>query len=262
MKGAIIGDIIGSAFKTRNYPETDFRLFKSVSAFTDDTILTLATADSVLNQKDYKQTIKEWVRTFPKAGYKPGFLSWAMSENDVPYVSNGDGAARRISPIGLAARSIEEALREAEKSTIITHNIPERIKASQALATALFLAKSNATKKEIRMFISQSFNYDLSLTVDDWKAKKLSPTWNEEPILPAFSAFFQASDYEETIRLSIAMGGPSNTIGSIAGALAEAFFKHIPKSITRRALNRLTPQMETLIEEFEKQFMSQQEELA
>lgn len=259
MKGAIIGDIIGSAFKTRNYPDTEFQLFKTGSAFTDDTILTLATADSVLNQKNYKLTLKQWVRSFPKAGYKPEFLSWAISDNDLPYLSHGDGAARRISPIGLAAQSIEEAMREAEKSTLITHNFPERIKASQALATALFLAKSSATKKEIRMYIEQSFNYDLSLTVDDWKAKNLSATWSKEPILPAFSAFFQASDFEEAIRLAIVIGGPSNTIASISGALAEAFFKHIPKSITRRALNRLTPQMETLIDEFEKQFLPQVE---
>ncbi len=255
MKGAIIGDIIGSAFKTRNHSDTDFQLFKTVSAFTDDTVLTLATADSVLNREDYEQTLKKWVRAFPKAGYRQGFLAWALTENSKPYLSHGDGAARRISPIGLAANSIDEALIEAEKSTVVTHNLPDRIRASKALAAALYMAKSDATKREIRLFIGQAFNYDLSRDTAYWKAKNLSPDWNEEPILPAFAAFFHASDYEEAIRMAITLGGPSNTIASIAGALAEAFFKHIPKSITRRALARLTPKMEALINEFEERYM-------
>lgn len=251
MKGAIIGDIIGSAFKSSNHLSTDFQLFKPVSAFTDDTVLTLATADSVLHGKDYKSTLKAWVREFPGAGYRPDFLAWALSDNNEPYTSHGDGAARRISPIGFAAGSVEEALAEAEKSTIITHNIPARINASKAVAAAVFMAKSGAGKKELRVYIGQAFDYDLSRKVSDWKHNIPTNDNSFSPVLPAFAAFFQASDYEEAIRLAIAIGGPSNTIASIAGALAEAYFKHIPKSITRRALDRLTPVMKNLIEEFE-----------
>ncbi len=251
MKGAIIGDIIGSAFKTSNHLSTDFQLFKPASAFTDDTVLTLATADSLLNDKDYESSLKQWVRAYPGAGYRPRFLSWALSDDHIPYLSEGDGAARRISPIGLAAQSIEEALIEAEKSTIVTHNIPERIVASKAVSAALFMAKSGAGKKEIKYYIGHAFDYDLSLNASDWKARKLSPDCTISPVLPAFAAFLQASDYEEAIRLSIAIGGPSNTIASIAGALAEAYFKHIPKAITRRALERLTPEMKSVMDEFE-----------
>lgn len=115
MKGAIIGDIIGSTFKDIDLGDTDFQLFKPDSAYTDDTILTIATADSVLNKKDYEQTLKEWVRAFPRAGYRPEFLEWALADQSTPYISKGEGAARRISPIGFAAQSVEEALIEAEK---------------------------------------------------------------------------------------------------------------------------------------------------
>lgn len=256
MKGAIIGDIIGSAFKTDNISETDFQLFKPSSAYTDDTILTLATADSLLNNKEYEKTLKEWVRAFPKAGYRPQFLEWALSDDPRAYVSKGDGAARRISPIGFAAKSVEEALHEAEKSTKITHNVKERIVAAKAVAAAIFICKSAGTKREIKTFIGQAFDYDFSLTVEDWKARKLSPGNEGSPVQPAFAAFMEASDYEEAIRLSITMGGRSNTIASIAGGLAEAYFKHIPKSITRKALSRIPNEMQLVIDEFEARFMN------
>jgi ADP-ribosylglycohydrolase len=256
MKGAIIGDIIGSTFKNIDLGYTEVQLFKPDSAYTDDTILTLATADSILNKKDYEHTLKEWVRAFPTAGYRPQFLEWALSDHSNPYISKGEGAARRISPIGFAAQSVEEALREAEKSTRITHNVPERINAAKAIAASIFICKSAGTKKEIKTFIGQAFDYDFSLTVEDWQNRKITPDTDISPVRPAFAAFMEASDYEEAIRLAIAINGPSNTIASIAGALAEAYFKHIPKSITRRALSRITPEMQSILTAFDEKYMN------
>ena len=257
MKGAIIGDIIGSAFIKDNKLTTDFQLFKPISEFTDDTILTLATADSVLTGKDYKASLSEWVLRYPEAGYKPEFLTWIKKGAQGTYISEGDGAARRISPIGFAAKSLEEALTQAKATTMITHNIPIRIEASQAAAAAIFMAKNGATRKEIKAFTSVHFNYDLTLSIDYWKQELNKEGTLSTPVPPAIAAFLQASDYEETIRLAIAIGGPSNTIACIAGALAQAYFKHIPKSITKRALARLTPDMELLISDFENQFMTE-----
>ncbi len=262
MKGAIIGDIIGSTFKNIDFEDTDFQLFKPDSAYTDDTILTIATADSILNNKDYEQTLKEWVRSFPKAGYRPKFLEWALSDHSTPYISKGDGAARRISPIGFAAQSVEEALKEAEKSTRITHNVPERITAAKAAAASIFMCKQAGTKKEIKTFIGQAFDYDFSLTVADWKKRKITPESEVSPVQPALAAFMEASDYEEAIRLAIVIGGPTNTIASIAGALAEAYFKHIPKSIIKRALSRLAPEMQAILTRFEEKYMNFSEQEA
>lgn len=258
MKGAIIGDIIGSAFIKKNKLTTDFQLFKPISEFTDDTVLTLATADSVLNGKDYKTALIEWVTRYPDAGYNQKFLEWVLNGAKGNYLSIGDGAARRISPIGFAAQSLEEALTQAKITTSLTHNIPVRIEASQAAAAAIFMAKNGATRKEIKAFTSVHFNYDLSLNVEYWKheLKKNQPL--KTPVPPALAAFIEASDYEETIRLAIAIGGPSNTIACIAGALAHAYFKHIPKSITKRALSRLTPDMEILISSFEDKFLAEE----
>jgi len=260
MRGAIIGDIIGSAFNSGNTPDPDFQLFKPSSAYTDDTVLTLATADAILKDKDYEKSLKEWVRAFPTAGYRPQFLEWALTDDSKPYVSTGEGAARRISPIGFAAQSVEEALQEAEKSTRITHNVPERISAAKAVAAAIFICKSAGTKKEIKTLIGQAFDYDFSLTINDWINKKLSPQSEESPVQPAFAAFLEATDYEEAIRLAIQIGGPSHTIASITGGLAEAYFKRIPKSITRKALSRITPAMQEIMDTFEDYYLKNVEQ--
>ncbi len=256
MKGAIIGDIIGSGFIKKNCLTTDFQLFKPISEFTDDTVLTLATADSVLNKKSYKDSLIEWVLKFPDAGYKPQFYNWIKNGAIGTYVSEGDGAARRISPIGFAAPSLEYALMEAKETTQITHNIPVRIEAAQATASALYLAKNGATRKEIKAFISVHFNYDLNLNVGYWKNIIKDGHRLETPVPPALAAFLEASDFEESIRFAIAIGGPSNTIASITGALAQAYFKHIPKSIIKRALARLNPDMESLINSFDETFIA------
>ncbi|ASB48802.1 ADP-ribosylglycohydrolase family protein [Alkalitalea saponilacus] len=251
MKGAIIGDIIGSAFKNSDLPDTDFQLFRPTSEFTDDTILTLATADSVLHGIDYKQSIVNWVLKHPNAGYRKDFLDWVKSDQGNPYISKGDGAARRISPIGFLAQSMEEALHEAEKSTIVTHNVPERIAAAQATAVSVYMAFNGATRKDIKSYVSAHFEYDLNLKTSYWKEHIRSGQPLITPVPPALSAFFEASDFEEAVRLAIYIGGPANTIASITGALAQAYFKHIPKAFIKRALTRLTADMENLIDKFD-----------
>ena len=257
MKGAIIGDIIGSSFVHEQVDSVDFQLFKPTSAFTDDTVLTLATADSILHQKPYKDSLIEWTTRFPKAGYRSDFLTWAQNGGKGSYVSDGDGAARRISPIGFAAASIEEALEEARRSALITHNVPVRLEAARATAVAVHMAKNGATRKEIKAFVSVHFAYDLNLKTEHWKAHIQAGKPLPTPVPPAIAAFLEASDFEEAIRLAIYMGGPANTIASIAGALAEAYFKHIPKAFIKRALARLTPDMEQLMDTFEAHYFSE-----
>jgi len=259
MKGAIIGDIIGSAFINENLKSTDFQLFRPTSAFTDDTVLTMATADSILNGTDYQTSLANWVKKYPNAGYKKSFLNWIRGDRTEAYVSEGDGAARRISPIGFAAQNIEEALHEAEKSTILTHNVPIRVEASKAAAVSIFMAKSGATRKDIKSFVSVHFGYDLTLKAEHWRQKINQNNRLNTPVPAALSAFFEASDFEEAIRIAIYIGGPSNTIASITGALAQAYFQHIPKAFIKRALARLTPDMETLIENFETKYLQTSE---
>ena len=108
--------------------------------------------------------------------------------------------------------------------------------------------------QEIKSYISVHFGYDLSLDIEYWKNELKSKELPETPVPPALAAFFQASDFEEAIRFAIYIGGPTSTIASIAGALAQAYFKHIPKSFERRALSRLTHELAQLISDFEEKY--------
>ena len=256
MRGAIIGDIIGSAFVNNKLDVTDFQLLKPFSAYTDNTITTLSTADAILHDKDYGDTLKTWVRRYPKAGYRTSFLEWALSEHKQTYYSEGDGAARRMSPIGFASPSLEYALEQAELSTQITHNTKLRIEASRAVAGSIFLARQGKSKQEIRALIEREFNFELSSSLDEVKAEINSGKELLFPVPPAVIAFLESSDFEDAIRKAIWLGGPSHTIASITGGLAQAYYNHIPKSLIRKTLSRLTTDMEAMIEEFESHFLT------
>lgn len=255
MKGAIIGDIIGSVFIGDPLKAEEAQLFCSDSSFTDDTILTLSTADAILHHLPYEQTMRSWVKQFPGAGYRQEFLDWALSEKREDYISIGNGAARRISPIGFSAHSLEHCLAEAEKSTRITHNVEIRIKASRAYAGCIYLAKTGESKRAIRQFAEQELGLLLSVSCADMQKKYANVEPVPTPVISGFAAFWEGESFEEVIRKAIWIGGPSNTITSIAGGIAQAYFKHIPKSIVRKALQRLTPEMIEMINEFDNQYM-------
>ena len=138
MIGAIAGDIIGSVFEFYAVKSTDFPLFSTNSNCTDDTVLTIAVADCILNGKEYAPTIKEYGRDYPYAGYGGMFLRWLASDSFEPYNSYGNGSAMRVSPVGFAFNSLEQVLAQAEKSAVVTHNHPEGIKGAQAVASAIF----------------------------------------------------------------------------------------------------------------------------
>lgn len=255
MKGAIIGDIIGSAFITHKKLSTEFQLLKPTSSFTDDTVLTIATADAIINDKCFKATSKEWISKYPHAGYNPEFSEWVQKDNAVEYKSNGDGAARRISSIGFFANSIDQAMNLAENSTVLTHNTPEMIKAAKAVATSIFLAKTGIKKDNIKDYIETNFDYKLDRTFDELK-KDLEESNSETPAPVAINIFLLSYSYEDSIRKAIALGSDrSNTIASIVGGISQAYFKHIPKSIIRKALNRISPEMKAFIDSFEEKYI-------
>ena len=138
MIGAIAGDIIGSAYEWHSTKSPDFELLTPQSRFTDDTVLTIAVADCILHGKDYAITFKEYGRRYPHAGYGGMFLEWLSSDSLAPYNSFGNGSAMRVSPVGFAFSSLDDVLREAEKSAAVTHNHPEGIKGAQAIAGSTF----------------------------------------------------------------------------------------------------------------------------
>jgi ADP-ribosylglycohydrolase len=165
MLGAIAGDIIGSRFEHRNALDFDFPLFTDRCKFTDDSVLTLALADSILHGRPYVQKLKEYYALYPHAGYGSSFVEWARSLSLQPYNSYGNGSAMRVSPVGFACNDLDTVLKQAALSAEATHNHPEGIKGAQAIAAAIFWAREGRPKAEIKRDVERYFGYDLEDTV-------------------------------------------------------------------------------------------------
>ena len=252
MIGAIAGDIIGSVYEWNRIKTKDFELFHAGCSFTDDSVLTIALADAILNDKDYVSLMKFYYRRYPHVGYGGSFHQWAGSGDSRPYNSWGNGAAMRISPVGFAFDTLEEVLAKAKKYTEVTHNHPEGIKGAQATASAIFLGRTGKTKKEIRDFIETSFGYDLSRTLDE-----VRPTYGfdescQGTVPQAIQAFLESEDFEDAIRNAISLGGDSDTLACITGGIAQVFYGGMPGVIARKVMEILDWDLKDVTSEFMK----------
>ena len=250
MIGAIAGDIIGSVYEWDNIKTKQFDLFSPDCFFTDDSVLTIALADAILNQQDYVSVMKSYYRRYPDAGYGGMFHRWAQSEDSQPYNSWGNGAAMRISPVGFAFDSLDEVLDKARQYTEITHNHPEGIKGAQAVAAAIFLARTGRTKAEIKESVTAMFGYDLSKTLDEIRPIYQFNESCQQTVPEAMTAFLESTDFEDAIRNAISLGGDSDTLACIAGGIAEAFYGGVPDWITRRAIDLLDDDLRSITSAF------------
>lgn len=219
MLGAIAGDIIGSVYEGRPIKSTEFPLFQRHSVFTDDTVLTVAVAHSILSGTDYTSPLKLYGRKYPGAGYGGSFYAWLFSTDRAPYDSWGNGSAMRVSPVGFAFDSVDDVLREAEQTAEITHNHPEEIKGAQATALAVFLARQGASKETIKREIGERFSYDLGRTLDGIRPAYRFDTSCQGSVPESIIAFLESADFEDAVRKAISLGGDSDTMASIAGEL-------------------------------------------
>jgi ADP-ribosylglycohydrolase len=252
MIGAIAGDIIGSVYETITVKTKDFPLFRKSSRFTDDTVLTVAVADCILNQKDYVKTFQEYGRKYPKKKYGSSFFNWIFMENPEPYNSFGNGSAMRVSPIGFYCKTLESVMEEAEKSAKITHNHIEGIKGAQSVASAIFLAKNGKTKNEIKEFIETTFGYNLTQKLDIIRETYKFDVTCQGSVPESIISFLESVDYEDAIRNAISLGGDSDTLACITGGIAQAFYKKIPNEIISEVKGRLIKEFLVIIEEFER----------
>lgn len=239
MFGAVIGDIAGSIYENIRIKRKNINLFGPLSFYTDDTVLTIAVADALMNNKDYADNLKKYARRHLLRGYGPRFYKWILTPNSKAYYSYGNGAAMRVSPVAYAFDSTELVLQEAKKTALCTHNHPEGIKGAQAVAVAVFMARSGATKPEIKSFIETRFNYDLSRSLNDIRPNYKLYLSAQRSVPEAIISFLEATDFEDSLRNAISLGGDSDTLASIAGAIAEAFFKEIPKAYFKKMKNKI-----------------------
>lgn len=261
MLGAIIGDIVGSPYEFDDYniKTTDFPLFSEESEITDDTVMTLAVAQGLMNgKKDPQKTYDEITKCMQKLGneypymsYGYNFQSWLCSDNPKPYNSYGNGSAMRVAPVAWFFDNLDDVEKFAEISALPTHNHSEGIKGAQAVASAIFLTRSGKTKSEIKNYIVKKYNYDLSKTCDEIRPNYHHVESCQETVPQAITAFLEGGNFEEVIRLAVSLGGDSDTLTAIAGSIAEAYYP-IPENIKERALKFLDDYLIKIYNQFQK----------
>ena len=252
MLGSLIGDIAGSLHEFNGNKDPNVELFPPEAKITDDSILTLATAEALLTGREYGSVYREFGRLYPEpmGGYGARFQGWLCAGDPAPYNSWGNGSAMRVGPVGRAFDTEHDVLREAAKSAAVTHDHPEGIKGAQATALAVLMARRGTSKAEMKAAIVERFGYDLHRTVEQVRA---TYTFNEScqgTVPEALIAFLEADNFEQAIRNAISLGGDADTVACITGGVAEAYFKQLPEAFVREALKRVPTGLRLTYDEF------------
>jgi ADP-ribosylglycohydrolase len=250
MIGAIAGDIIGSVYEHRPIKTKDFLLFSPRCDFTDDTVLTVAIADAILEGTAYVDSVRRIGRRYPGAGYGGSFIRWLHSADAGPYSSWGNGSAMRVSPVGFAFSTEDEVLAQAKATAEITHDHPEGVKGAQATALAVFLARTGTDKEGIRSRVADMFGYDMERTVDSIRPSYSFDVSCQGTVPEAIIAFIESQSYEDAVRNAVSLGGDSDTLACITGGIAEAFYGGVPDGIREKVRELLTPDLWTVTETF------------
>ena len=255
MLGALVGDIVGSVFERAPHKSKEFDFISEKSRFTDDSVLTLATADAILHGYGYMEVFKYWGRCYPHAGYGERFFRWCLSDEKEQGESFGNGSAMRVSPVAWAFDTLDEVLAEAKKSAEPSHNHPEGIKGASAVAAAIFLARTGKSKDEIKEYIEKEFGYDLSRTVGKIRKNYKFDATCQGSVPEALIAFLESDSFEDALRNAVSLGGDSDTQACIAGAVAEAFYGPISEKWVS-LLSVLLPQEALKVaDEFNKKYL-------
>lgn len=280
MLGAIIGDVVGSTYEFHNTKDYNFKLFPEGSKYTDDTIMSLAVASTLMKcpnnyTEGYGWFEEEMVRLgkmfpVPKGGYGGGFATWlfhpemlktydgkeypASVSGRHPYYSNGNGAAMRVSSIGWLYDGMsgrKKTCRASAASASITHNSPEGINGAMAVANAIYYARTGKTKEEIRNMIGAEFGYDLNKTWDYWHPIYKWDSSCQGTVPQAIICFLDSVNFEDAIRKAVSLGGDSDTLACITGGIAEAYYKEIPTFMKVKAMDTLPKVLKDVLEKFQ-----------
>ena len=225
MRGAIIGDIIGSTheFSTK-VSSKEFELFPYGSTFTDDTVLTIAVYDSLKNNIPLEKSFMNWINKYPNRGYGGMFFNWILSKKKEPYDSKGNGSAMRVSPVGWLYDTEKDVLKEAKRVSEITHNHVEGIETAQAVAMCIYLARMKKSKEEIREYIEERFKYDLSKTYEEVRKDYVRSELGIDTVPQSIICFLESDSFEDSIRNAVYLNGDSDTLAAITGSISEAYY--------------------------------------
>ena len=248
MYGAIAGDMIGSVYEFNSIKTKEFPLFSRRSCFTDDTVMTVAVAEALMETADITdlaavrkavvKSMQKWGRRYHDAGFGGTFYHWLDLRDPRPYGSFGNGSAMRVSSVAWLADDADQVRELAKATADVTHDHPEGIKGAQSTAVAIFMARKGKTKEEIRKVIEEEYGYDFSRTLADIRPNYHFEVTCQKSVPEAFRCFFEGDSYEDVVRNAVSLGGDSDTQAAISGAIAEAYYG-IPEEIVKEARNRL-----------------------
>lgn len=256
MLGAIIGDIVGSIYERNPIKTKNFEFWGAGCTFTDDTVMTLAVADAILEHLrgtgDFKEILvnkmQEFGRKYPLAGYGKSFANWIYSECPKPYNSFGNGSAMRVSACAWLFDDLESVIQYAKMSAEVTHNHPEGIKGAEAVAAAVFLAKNKHSKEEIKKYIEDNY-YPLNMKLNEIRQIYHFDVTCQGTVPQAIIAFLESESFEDAIRNAVSLGGDSDTLAAITGSIAEAYYG-IPKDIQEKAMGYLDVFLKPVLAEY------------
>lgn len=260
MIGAVLGDIIGSPyeFDFNNIKTKVFPMFSDRSEFTDDTVMTMAVAEGLMNgygnpeksELEVARSMQRFGAMYPDAGYGARFSRWLTDDDPKPYYSFGNGSAMRVSPAAWLYNSLEDVEKYAALSAEVTHNHPEGIKGAQATAAAVFMARTGSSKENIKSYIEESYGYDLCRTCDEIRPSYHHVESCQETVPEAIIAFLEGNSFEDVIRTAVSLGGDSDTLAAIAGSIAEGFYG-VPQELQRVAVTMLDDELNAVYSRFE-----------
>lgn len=265
MLGAIIGDIVGSRFEFDNYKSKDFEMFDAKCEFTDDSVMTLAIAKTLLSyetitdmdefRKHLVEVMHEVGMRYPHCGYGGRFYVWMMKNHTKPYNSFGNGSAMRVAPVAWFADSLEECEALAAATAEVTHNHPEGIKGAVAVAGAIFLARTGHGMDEIKEYVRKYYTIDF--TLDEIRDSYGFYETCQESVPQALEAFFESTGFEDAVRNAVSIGGDSDTIAAITGSVAEAFYG-IDEAMKETALSYLDSYLLKIAKSFVNKFYNKE----
>lgn len=261
MLGAILGDMIGAPYEfDRGNKTKDFPLFNEESEYTDDSVMTVAVAEALMDtvgesddviKNALVESMQKWGKKYPYAGYGGMFYGWLMEKDPKPYGSFGNGSAMRVSSAGWLYDTMEETRRIARLTAEVTHNHPEGIKGAEATAAAIFLARTGSSKEAIKEYIVNNFGYDLSRSCDEIRPTYYHVESCMQTVPEAITAFMEGKDFEDVIRTAVSLGGDCDTLTCIAGGIAQAYYT-IPQDMIEECRNRLPEDMLEVVDRFMK----------
>ena len=259
MLGSIIGDIVGSIYECNPIKTTNFPLFQDGCTITDDSIMTVAVAHALMDGYELDdlnmeeeliiKMMRYYCGMYPNVGYGALFHKWIFESNAQPYNSFGNGSAMRVASVGWLYDSLAEVLTYAKLSSAVTHNHPEGIKGAQAVAVAVYLARTRCPKEEIKAYIEQKFGYHLDYKIDTIRQGAFFDETCPRSIEEAIVCFLESSSFEDAIRLAVSLGADSDTQAAIAGGIAEAYYG-IPDSIIAAVSKYIPEPIQAVVDRF------------